>query len=162
MAPVSTMTDAEIRKVIDDDDEPYPVDPPGFVKDETVVLEDVDGGGQVRVSTDAIEQVAAAARGLDAEQLPLFEGHRFPAASIAFGGTLDFDIKQESDRALIEALKLGRKVIVRVYIGEGTDHPQRVALDAEVTGRSFAFKGKDGIPTTTAKVTVDYRRPEEE
>lgn len=162
MAPV-TMSDEELRRVVDGEDGPT-VSPEDALRygGGTINVEDVDEHGQVRVSTEAIEQVAAAARGLDVEQLPLFENYRVPAASITFGGSLDFDISKPSDLALIQALKWGKRVIVRLYVDEDGDAPQRVALDAEVTARSFAFKGKDGIPTTTAKVTVDYRRAEEE
>ena len=120
-----------------------------------------DDDGQMRVSTEAIEQVAAAARGLDFEQLPLFEGHRFPAAVISFAGSFDFAIAKEDDRELMEALRLGRRVVVRVSIGEELDsptEPRTIALDAEVVGRSFAFKGADGIPTTTSKVQINGRR----
>ena len=115
-------------------------------------------GGQVRVTTEAIEQHAESVRGFDFEQLPMFEGYRFPAAAISFGGTLEFDIAKASDRALIDALRLGRRVVVRVFIEDDL----RVAVDAEVTARSFAFKGKDATPTTTAKLSIDGRRDEEE
>ena len=169
MAPV-TMTDDELRKVVDgeESDPLYPADgargkverfasPSDALRhgSGTLTVEDIDGDGQVRVSTEAIEQGA-----LDL-QLPLFEGHRFPVASIAFGGSLDFDIKDASDRALVEALKLGRRVIVRVFLHDD-ESGTRVAVDGQVTARSFAFKGKDSIPTTTAKVTIDGRRDEEE
>lgn len=112
--------------------------------------------GQVRVSTDALEQIAAAARALH-EQLPLFEGARFPAGVIAFGGSLEYPLSTEDNRALHEALRLGRRVVVRLSIGEDDD-ARTIALDAEVTARSFAFKGADGIPTTTSKVQINGRR----
>ena len=124
-----------------------------------------DDDGQVRVTTDAIERVASSVVGLPYDQLPLFEGHRFPAATITFGGGLDFAIKDDDPRELIHALNLGRRVVVRLSIGEELDSPTEprvIALDAEVVGRSFAFKGADAIPTTTAKVQINGRRHEPE
>ncbi len=107
--------------------------------------------GEIRVSTPAIER--------GAEQIPLFEGKRFPQAEIGFGGKVALNLRAESDRALLERMKLGARVSVCVTVGEGRE-ARDIYLDAEITARAFGLRGTDNIPTTTAKVTVDARKDE--
>lgn len=121
----------------------------------TITVEDVDGEGQIRVSTEAIEKGAATTD----VQLPMFQGYRVPESLVSFGGSLEQPLKTQADVDLIERLKWGRPLIVQVCDLDGV---VMLSLDAEVVGRAFAFKGKDGVPTTTVKLQVNGRRPGEE
>jgi hypothetical protein len=86
-------------------------------------------------------------------QLPLFEGWRVEEGAITFAGAVSFGLATAEDRALIEALSLGKKVTLRLEVGG-----REVVFDGRVGQRVFGLRfdkeTESDVPFTRCQVKV--------